>query len=274
MLNFRNYADLSLLIKKNLGKFAPYDLIAGVPRSGMVAACMAALYLNKQVCSLTELECGIEPRHGFSRKVQPAGRRILVVDDTVNTGKSMEYARGVLDTAGISADFCAVYATKDSAKLVDFYLEILEKPRIFEWNYLNNSLLRGAAVVCEDVLMKGVRPAGEERMRRYFEEISPALLNGANVGFIISGFGNRFYVQMESWLEKHGITCGRLFMCGGGGVYSKPGAEEIARLCRGQGAKLILAGGNARAKAIAAASGIASLSDCGRLYGQRMGESE
>ncbi|MGE6328533.1 phosphoribosyltransferase, partial [Psychrobacter pacificensis] len=101
-MKYKSFANLSQDIIQNLFKLHSenYDLVVGIPRSGMIPAYMIGLYLNINV---TSLDAFIENRKltsGITRKTKTNlvfaqdAKRVLLVDDSINTGKSLVSALG------------------------------------------------------------------------------------------------------------------------------------------------------------------------------------
>ena len=66
-MNFKNYSDLSRDIRKNLHLLSDdeYDLVVGLPRSGMVPAYMIALGLNVDCTDLNSLVDNTPLKKGY-----------------------------------------------------------------------------------------------------------------------------------------------------------------------------------------------------------------
>ena len=104
MYSYRSISDLASVISKNIN-IVPIDidLVVGVPRSGMLPASMIALHLNTP---LTDIYSYIDNRPlmaGQTRRVKKnslsqcnQAKHILVVDDSIASGKSMQTAMSLL----------------------------------------------------------------------------------------------------------------------------------------------------------------------------------
>ena len=54
-IEYRTFEDMSICIRKNMYKLKEdFDLIVGIPRSGMIPAFMIALFKNIKACSIDE----------------------------------------------------------------------------------------------------------------------------------------------------------------------------------------------------------------------------
>src|SRR5690606_350291 len=137
------------------------DLIVGIPRSGLLVANLLALHLN---LPLTDVD-------GFLQgKLLQTGRRLnaqksfdpaqnlttLVVDDSMRTGRQMKCVRARLESAKLRHRiyYAAVYITPQVHQALDLWYEVLDTPRIFEWNIMHHSLLSKSCVDIDGVLCR------------------------------------------------------------------------------------------------------------------------
>ena len=156
---FVRYDELELLIQQSINKFRKYDLIVGIPRSGMIPAYMIAFMLNKRVCSLNEFLAGDLRVFGY-RKIQvDECKNILILDDSMLSGRSIKDAKGEIEKKGLhksyNIQYGCVFATEKNKDQLDLYVTTLEPPRLFQWNYLNhphsvNWCFDIDGVLCED----------------------------------------------------------------------------------------------------------------------------
>ena len=142
-MNFITFEELGECIYTNISKVPRnVDLIVGIPRSGTLAANLLALYLNLPFTDIDTLIRKGELRSGSTRKCQnwiksvAEAEHILVVDDSISSGKAMKEARRKIKEAGITnyVSFLAIYALGVSRNLVDIYFKICEQPSMFESN--------------------------------------------------------------------------------------------------------------------------------------------
>ena len=167
-MNYRNISDLESCIVRNLWRLpADVDLIAGVPRSGMLAAAMLALHLNLPLTDIDSLAEGRLLQSGYRLsddrlRTIASARRIAVVDDSVLTGREMRRARAKIEACGLGQKvvYVAVYGADEAVTEVDTYFEVCPMPRIFSWNLMHRSLLSSACVDIDGVLC--VDPTEEE----------------------------------------------------------------------------------------------------------------
>ena len=144
---YTSYSDLSDCIRRNIWKIpADIDLIVGVPRSGMLAALMIAELMNRRCVDLDSFIEGRSMQCGGRGSLIKGGKenKVLVIDDTVNSGKSMRSVRSRLEPLTQNDFvFACVYAEGRNAKdMVDLWLEDVwrggETKWFYEWNILHH----------------------------------------------------------------------------------------------------------------------------------------
>jgi uncharacterized HAD superfamily protein len=201
-VHFRSYADLARLLVETSDRIRDsFDLVVGIPRSGMVPASMIALMHNKPVAELEGFLAGHVMGRGQTRALEgwsPIAndyRRILVVDDSVNSGGSMQRARARLAEAApdVEATFLTAYAYERSLDHVDVALETCPKPRIFEWNMLHAWMVTRACFDIDGVLCRD--PSAAE-----------------NDDGIVTSRLEKYRPETEAWLAAHGIEYEHLHM--------------------------------------------------------------
>ncbi len=218
-----------------MGKFhaGNYDLIVGVPRSGMVPAYMIAMHMNVQVCSFIDLMNNYPFKRLGARKMQEGlehpqdARKILVVEDSYVTGiKLWENVALLPENVREKLDVIAIYSATKTPKL-DFYLEMIPYPRIFEWNIFHHVIVSSSAfdmdgVLCED-------PTDEEnddgeKYRHFILNASPKYLPTVPIKTIVTSRLEKYRDETEQWLKNNKVEYGELIML------DLPNAEERRRL--------------------------------------------
>ncbi len=113
MFHYRSFADLDQCISRGLWRIpSDADLVAGIPRSGLMAANMLALHLNLPLTSIDllvegrVLSAGQRLRPGVD--VIKSARKIVVVDDSISTGRELRRAQDLIESAGLRSK--VVYA--------------------------------------------------------------------------------------------------------------------------------------------------------------------
>ena len=186
-MEYRSFSDLNTAVKrwsKQLPK--DFDLIAGVPRSGLMPANLLALYLNLPLTDIDGLlnsrllDAGKQLK---KRKTLPdlsKSQRVLVVDDSVLSGKQMEAVKRRIEAANLphTIEYAAVYMSPKSTRYVDYWHELVKPPRVFEWNVMHfvsstKHCVDIDGVLCRDPTRR--ENDGGERYRHFMEtvELSP-----------------------------------------------------------------------------------------------------
>lgn len=237
-MTYTSYEDLADTIRKNLWKIPEdIDIIVGVPRSGMIAAYMVAEFLNKRVTDLDSfiegnpISCG--GRGDFLR--HGAVGRVLVLDDTVFNGTSMQNVRDRLANIAQAYDitYACVYAEgRDAKSKVDIWMEDNYNPNefychLYEWNILHHGdEMSGHCLYDLDgVLCK--EPPDERDTKAYEEYISnaiPMAIPSTKIGGIVTYRLEKYRKQTEEWLKKAGVDYGCLIM------FDAPTYEQRAQM--------------------------------------------
>ena len=231
-INYKTYNDLALDIKHNIHKIPDnIDLVVGIPRSGMIPAYIIGLALNRKVCSVQEFLTGNTGNKGFTRSVTERNiKNILVVDDTVNSGMSIQKIKELLtpEASKYNFYFLAVYASDErSTTFVDVYMKKLSLPRIFQWNYMYHDATRNACYDMDGVLC--IDPTEEENddgknYINFIKNARPLYLPNHEIGYIVTSRLEKYRKETEEWLEKHSVKYKKLYML-------KATAEERRQLC-------------------------------------------
>lgn len=219
-MKYKSINDLRKEIVKNITLFEKFELIVGVPRSGMLPATIIALHLNKQLSDLETFLNGQHFAQGTTRQVsdgQKTIKKVLVVDDSVGSGGSMqkvkEKVENLKDRYNIS--YFAPYVTRQNKNIVDFYFEVLSIPRAFEWNIMHHPILKEACLDFDGVLCEDPAEAQNDDGKKYIEFIlnaKPLFLTKHPVGIIVTSRLEKYRSQTEAWLEKHKIKYEDLIM--------------------------------------------------------------
>ena len=218
------------------------DIVAGIPRSGLLVANLLALHLNvpmTDVAGLVEgrvIASGARFKGSDPRQFLARPRHVLVVDDSVCSGSAMRKVRAQLEAAGLPhrLSYAAVYMSPE-ARLdghVDLYREVVEMPRVFEWNLMHGTVLANSCMDIDGVLC--LDPTDEEnddgeRYLRFLSETPALLLPTAPVGWLVTSRLEKYRTQTEEWLDKHRVQYGELRMM----QYPDMAARRAARAYAG-----------------------------------------
>jgi orotate phosphoribosyltransferase len=227
-LNFRSVAQLSdQLLHWSRTLPADIDVIVGIPRSGLLAANMLSLYMNVRLTDVDGLLGGRCFPWGIRRK-KPGDdgaadmgsfldrpRKVLVLDDSLWSGRSMKEARARIAEAGLSHEilYGAVYVAPGRVADVDLCCEVLNGPRVFEWNVLHGKPLEGFCVGLEGVLWRGpARTVEQAAALPPSWDLRPHLVPTGEVGWLVTALPESHRADVEAWLQRHGIRYRNLVM--------------------------------------------------------------
>ena len=227
MLNFRSYSDLARTIHNNLPSIAvlDFDLIVGMPRSGMDPAYMIGLDLNIPVCSFYDLKHDNDISRDSVRKIKNdikfprEAKKILIVEDSYNTGRKLQQQVASLSQATRNKlTTLAIYSAVEKPSL-DMFFEVVPQPRFFEWNVMHhnfiapNSCFDMDGVLCED-------PTEEENDdgKNYLNFIlnaRPKFIPSYTIKTIVTSRLEKYRKPTETWLAKQGVVYEKLLMLEG-----------------------------------------------------------
>lgn len=223
-MNYKNFANVSTDIRKNIFKIqdTQYDLVVGLPRSGMIPAYMIALHLNIEVTDLGSLIENIPLKKGSTRKskkdfnLPQQAMKILLVDDSIDTGNSLKNDLNLLpDELREKVTTVAIYSSKSERTDIDIFFEYLPSPRIFEWNVFHKSTLVYSCVDIDGVLC--IDPTEEEnddgeKYINFILNAKPLFLPTAKIHSLVTSRLEKYRSETEQWLSKHNIIYDHLIM--------------------------------------------------------------
>ena len=113
-MNYRNIKDLNNTILQGLSIIPrDFDLIVGVPRSGMLPANLLSLYLNRPYTDIDSFLNGHIYKAGARSQFFEEGayKKVLVVDDSIASGSAMIECKEKLKHLEDKFDlnYCAIY---------------------------------------------------------------------------------------------------------------------------------------------------------------------
>lgn len=223
MITIKSVADLNQAVIKHLDRllpFGPFDLIVGVPRSGMLPATLLSTHLQ---LPLTDVDGYLEGRanlsHGRLLEFDPARKlKVLLVDDTINTGRQMRRYWEQMCKQYPQHDILrmAVYdSNKTKRGDVDFVCERCALPRAFQWNLWKHDRMKRWGVDLDGVLCRDPSKAENDRGHNYENFIRTAPRRfplSQPVACIITARLERYREQTETWLNQNSIKYGALHM--------------------------------------------------------------
>ena len=213
-MNYRNIDDLNHCILQHLSILPrDFDLIVGIPRSGMFPANLLALYLNLPVTDLDSFRNGHIYQTGERGKTfnMTHIRKVLVVDDSIATGNAINKCRTLLKALNDNYEikYCAIYSVPEHTRSVDYHFEILDYPRFFQWNIMNHGILKKACLDIDGVLC--VDPTPEEnddgpRYREFLLNAQPLFIPRTEVGTLVTSRLEKYRPETMAWLKTVSYT--------------------------------------------------------------------
>ena len=215
MVNYRTINDLNALILNNLHKIPQnIDLVVGIPRSGLLVANLIALYLNKRVSTLELFQNDIILSNNTKRPFDSNEiKNVLVVDDTCNSGNTIMSIKNRISRKDVNYIYLAAYTTNGGRRFLDIYFEILEWPRIFQWNIMNSWLNNNSVYDLDGVLCEN--PKVDDDGQLYINEITnakPKFITKYNISIICTCRLEKYRNITENWLKQHNINYNKLIM--------------------------------------------------------------
>jgi orotate phosphoribosyltransferase len=189
---------------------------------------------------------------------------VIIVDDTVNSGRQLRLAKDAIQARGLPHDirYAAVYVTPEHAEEVDLYCAQLPKGRIFEWNLFHSGTLRRCCVDIDGVLCRDPTAAENddgERYLHFLENVPPRIAPTQSIGWLVTTRLERYRAPTETWLARHGIEYERLIMLDLASADErrrlKPYASFKATAYRDCGAELFIESSLGQAREIARLTG-------------------
>lgn len=236
-MHYRSIADMNDAIVQNLHRLPKdIDLVVGIPRSGILAANLFCLITNIPMTDLDRFIEGQVYSSGISGKRRTAldrdlskMRRILILDDSIRSGKAMREARDRLEAAGLGGNVMlgAIFGTKADHAEADFVFEVVPDPRLFQWNLMHHVFLEKSCVDIDGVLC--IDPTREENddgpaYRKFLVEAAPLHVPTRRIGTLVTSRLAKYRDLTEAWLARQGIEYDALVML------DLPSKEERQRL--------------------------------------------
>lgn len=219
-MNYRNIKDLNNIILKKLSIIPRnFDLIVGVPRSGMLPANLLALYLNRPYTDIHSFLNGHIYKAGARSQFFDISefKNILVVDDSIASGSAMAEVKESLAHLNdkFNIKYCAIYVIPGKEKMVDYFFETVPLPRYFQWNILNHTTLEKACFDIDGVLCADPLPEQNDDGEKYIDFLlnaPPLFIPGSKIGTIVTSRLEKYRKETEIWLAANNIKYNDLVM--------------------------------------------------------------
>lgn len=219
-MNYRTISDMNQIILKHLHIIPrDFDLIVGIPRSGMFPANLLALYLNRPVTDLGSFINGHIYKTGERGQFIDTKqfKKVLIIDDSISSGSAMlkckEQVKELENTFEIK--YGAIYVIPGKEHMVDYAFDIVPLPRYFQWNILNHHVLKKACVDIDGVLCVDPTPEENDDGEKYIDFIlhaKPLFIPGAKIGSLVTSRLEKYRKETETWLKENKVTYNKLIM--------------------------------------------------------------
>lgn len=221
VIEYRSLSDMNEAILRHLHKIPrDIDLVVGIPRSGMLPANLIALYLNKPYVDIDSYIEGRTYSSGDRGQTTSSGevKKVLIMDDSIAYGRAQEKAFQKLRTIKSENKpefiFGVVYATREGKEKVDFYCEIVEGTRVFQWNLFHHrTIIPHSCFDIDGVLCPN--PEIDDDGPEYTSYISTAPVlhkPSVEIDTIVTTRLEKYRDVTEKWLNNNGIRYKRLVM--------------------------------------------------------------
>jgi uncharacterized HAD superfamily protein/hypoxanthine phosphoribosyltransferase len=224
MLKFKSINDIKNQVRHNIHYFNKYDIVVGIPRSGMLIALMIGLELNKLTIQFSDLldknfKNNYSSRMNAIKQNNDRKLKIIICDDSINTSETIKKIKNQIEVTGLNnlyeIHYFAAYATKKSKDNIDLYFELIEQPRIFEWNlfhheYGKNFLWDFDGVFCNDP--SDLENDDGEKYLNFLKYAEPKIIPSKPIGMIVSARLEKYREQSIDWLKKNSINYSTLFL--------------------------------------------------------------
>jgi len=220
-MRFKGVKEMGEDIRKHLARLVRgrYDLVVGVPRSGLLPASLVALYLHLPFTDVEGLIAGRLIQGGLRSKFGNLTRPLhaLVLDDSVLGGGQMGRTRRQIEAAHLPhrIEYAAIYGCDRGRHAVDFYLEQVEPPRTWGWNILQRPALGDYLVDLDGCLCRDPTAAENDdgsHYRAFVIGAAPLRVPAFQIGRIITCRLERYRALTEAWLRQHGYKWTALVM--------------------------------------------------------------
>jgi uncharacterized HAD superfamily protein/adenine/guanine phosphoribosyltransferase-like PRPP-binding protein len=223
-IQYRGYEDLIALIRSNFNSLhGKFDLVVGVPNSGLVPGLILAQLLNLPFLDYPSFIQGREVHRGM-RKINYTSTpnnqnvKVLIVDDSIRFGRQIRLIQSDLERLSKSIyefKYLVIFGDTKSNNFVDFVFETIDKLRVFEWNILNCWILEQACVDIDGVLCED--PSHEQnddgpKYLHFLLNARPKIIPKYKINTLVTARLEKYRAETEIWLQKNNVKYERLIM--------------------------------------------------------------
>jgi hypoxanthine phosphoribosyltransferase len=197
---------------------AELDGIVGMARSGLLPATWLACHLHVPLAAVSE-SGHISVGGGWrSRKFHRQYAQVLLVDDTVCSGRTMKSILPILEAAYPSARIltAAIYSSNMTVPWLNYAVRYYPSTHYLEWNFFNSQPFMQCASDMDGIFCTDIRPEHDDDGPKYLRAIREAvplyIARRVPVKCIITARLERYRLDTEAWLMRHGVRVESLIM--------------------------------------------------------------
>lgn len=202
------------------------DVVIGIPRQGLITADIIANTLGIPLATSEGFIDGVwwQSEHTPVPKI----RKVLIVDDSVGSGKTLKDAKEKLKAAFPKIKFLtgATYEVKAPKGSVDFYYK-RSTINMFERGIIHENIGKLGCdmdgVLCKDLQLN---PTEKERVHHY-KTAKPLHIPAYEIEVIATGRFERYRLITERWLKRNNVKYKYLVMRKAEGCNFSPKVRAI-----------------------------------------------
>lgn len=227
-MKYITFTDLITTIRSNISK-VPHDIdfIIGIERSGMIVASIISEYINVPLIGLKSFVSGNEATGGdrLSLINKNKTNKVLVIDDTCYSGKSMKNTKDLLKDYQYDFIYLAAYLEGKGIDELDIYLEDVREYTkdtinivLYEWNIFHHYPFISQRCIYDIDGVFCIDPPNElntEEYESYIKQAIPLFIPTVPIGKIVTYRLSKYMDITDKWLKEQGIRYNELIMFNG-----------------------------------------------------------
>lgn len=222
MTTIKSVSDLNREIVSNLHiiRKLKVDGVVGIPRSGMIPASLISTHLQLPLTDVHGLlNYNFNYKSNNFKTFETSKKlKILLVDDTINTGKAMNDTVSLIRSKLSNIEivrFAIWKSEKTSHNDIDLVCGICNTPRAFQWNLWNHNSSKDWASDLDGVICRN--PTKEEndrgpKLEHFYKTADPLFLFQKPIKFIITARLEKYRAITQDWLSRHNVKYHQLIM--------------------------------------------------------------
>jgi uncharacterized HAD superfamily protein/adenine/guanine phosphoribosyltransferase-like PRPP-binding protein len=207
---WKTYEDLvNQILQWDIG--SDYDIIIGIPRSGLIIASILATKYGKPLSTPDMFQKGKYWVSDCYTGIVNTGK-ILLVDDSCSSGSSILKAKQII---GKCTTAC-IYAPPGIGSIIDISLEKVSAPNQYEWSIshqpgsgVGNVAMDMDGVICEDCYTGN---CDDEKYANWLDNAKPLIIPCYKLKAIISNRLAKYKKQTVKWLKDHNVRYDNLYL--------------------------------------------------------------